>query len=283
MAALLEWEEVVAHARRRRARLIAALVAVDELGERVVERDAAELEPCLVGLDAGERAGEIDDRGVTPPLSRKRSARSTSAARRACQRPRRRTRGSFAAASSESSASVSSTSPIAMRQSNRASASRESKPLERPGAVATRFTRTRLGLETHSRGRRTGTPSSSSLGIASRRSARTWSSSRTASGSSASSRGSPAPSRTGSINATRRSTAPRGSPSRRNAKTSSSPSRRRLAGSASVGSSAASSQSATPTVPPSPSDRRRPTFHGARDRRASPPSTHALSRRSSAA
>ena len=67
VAALLEREEVVAHARRRRARLVAALVAVDELGERVVERDAAELEPCLVGLDAGERAGEIDDRGVTPP------------------------------------------------------------------------------------------------------------------------------------------------------------------------------------------------------------------------
>ena len=39
--------------------------------------------------------------------------------------------------------------------------------------VATRFTRTRLDGETHSRGRRSGTPSSSSRGTASRRKART--------------------------------------------------------------------------------------------------------------
>jgi len=46
VAALLEGKEVMAHPGRRGAWPVAALVAVDELGERVVQRDAPELEPC---------------------------------------------------------------------------------------------------------------------------------------------------------------------------------------------------------------------------------------------
>ena len=62
--------------------------------------------------------------------SRKRSAFSTSERRTACQRSPMRTNGSFAAARSASSSSVSSVSPTARRQSNCASSSDESSPLD---------------------------------------------------------------------------------------------------------------------------------------------------------
>ena len=219
--------------------------------------------------------------------SRNRRARSTSAGRSVCHRPRRRMSGSFEAASSASSSGVSSTSPIASRQSNDAIASRVRMPLDGPaGVVATRLTLMRLAVATHSRGRRTGTPSCSSRGSPSRMKAPTcaWSSSTALGGSPRSSM--PALSRTGAISCSRSSSARRGSLSRRNANTSSLPSRSRLAGSASVGSSAASSQSSRTTAPsPAPasgSSRRRPRFHGARERRERPSSTHDASRRSSA-
>ena len=94
----------------------------------------------------------------------------------------------------------------------------------------------------------------------------------------------PASARTGPIVASRRSRARRGSLSRRKANTSSAPPVSSDAGRARVGSSAASSHSSSTTGgasappstgPPSLSSRRSPRFHGARERRARPPSTQA--------
>ena len=120
-------------------------------------------------------------RSTTDPSrrrSRNRSARSTSERRSACQRPRTRISGSLAAASSASSSSVSVVSPIASFQSNRASASVVSRPLECRAAVlvAVRLTRRRLVELTQFRGSSTGTPSSSRRGIAVRSTNRTSSS-----------------------------------------------------------------------------------------------------------
>ena len=86
--------------------------------------------------------------------SRKRSAFSTSERRTACQRSPMRTNGSFAAARSASSSSVSSVSPTASRQSNRASSFGESSPLDatRGALVAVRLTRTRVGERSHDAG-----------------------------------------------------------------------------------------------------------------------------------
>ena len=109
-------------------------------------------------------------RSTTDPSrrrSRNRSAFSTSERRSACQRPRTRISGSFAAASSTSSSSVSVVSPIASFQSKRARASVVSSPLERAATlVAVRLTRRRLDEVTQFRGSSTGTPSSSRRGIA---------------------------------------------------------------------------------------------------------------------
>ena len=91
---------------------------------------------------------ELDDPDTVRRRSRKRSARSTSVRRSACQRPATRTNGSFAAASSASSSSLRTTSPTASCQSNVASAAVERRPLERAGGpllVAVRLTRSLLG------------------------------------------------------------------------------------------------------------------------------------------
>ena len=66
MAALLEREQVVAHARRRGEGTVPAFAPVDELGERVVERHEAELQPGLVRLETRQRTGQVDDRRVAP-------------------------------------------------------------------------------------------------------------------------------------------------------------------------------------------------------------------------
>ena len=107
--------------------------------------------------------------------SRKRSARSTSERRRACQRPPIRMNGSLAAASSASSSSVRTSSPTASRQSNRASSAVERRPLDRTGGplVARRLTRRRLRVPSQAAGSMTGTPRSSSRGTALRRKRRT--------------------------------------------------------------------------------------------------------------
>ena len=64
VAALLEREERMRHRGRRGQRPEAALAGLEECGERFVERDLAELDPGLVGLEPGDRAHEIDDPGA---------------------------------------------------------------------------------------------------------------------------------------------------------------------------------------------------------------------------
>ena len=223
--------------------------------------------------------------------SRKRSAFSTSARRTACQRSPMRTKGSFAAARSASSSSVSSVSPTASRQSNRASSVGERKPLERTrGAlVAVRLTRMRVGERSHDAGSRTGTSRSSSFGIASRRKSRTCSGPSSASDGSAVSNSIPIAASTGSSSSRWRIRSRRGSPERRNAKTSPSRSQSSDAGRPRVGSSPACSQSSSTSRGSSPgfgegrSSRWRPSRHSVRARVSSPPSTQSESRFSRAA
>ena len=64
VAALLEGEEVELHRGRRRQRAEAPLAVAEQLRERRVERHLAELEPRLVGLEAGDGADELDDPGA---------------------------------------------------------------------------------------------------------------------------------------------------------------------------------------------------------------------------
>ena len=61
VAALLEREELMRHRRRRRECLEPPLVVPEERGERLVERDLAELEAGLVGVETRHRADELDD------------------------------------------------------------------------------------------------------------------------------------------------------------------------------------------------------------------------------
>ena len=128
VAALLEREQRmviavgVADGWKRRSSPPASSVA-----ERSSSDDLAELEPGILELDARDGPDEIDD-DPSRRRSRKRSARSTSERRSACQRPRTRISGSLAAASSASSSSVRVVSPIASCQSKRARVSRRQQP-----------------------------------------------------------------------------------------------------------------------------------------------------------
>ena len=64
VAALLEGEEVELHRGGRRQRAEAPLAVPEQLRERPIERHLAELEPRLVGLEAGDGADELDDPGA---------------------------------------------------------------------------------------------------------------------------------------------------------------------------------------------------------------------------
>ncbi len=64
VAALLEGEEVELHRGGRRQRPEAPLAVPEQLRERPIERHLAELEPRLVGLEAGDGADELDDPGA---------------------------------------------------------------------------------------------------------------------------------------------------------------------------------------------------------------------------
>ena len=211
--------------------------------------------------------------------SRKRSARSTSDCRTACQRPPTRTNGSFWRARSRSSSSVSVSSPTASFQSKRAIASVERSP-EEGRLVAVRLSRTRFGARTHSPGSRTGTARSPSSGMVSRRNGPTSSGAITASAASPRN-SSPRSARSGSSAVSWSARSRRASLARRNEKTSSPPSSSSEAGRLTVGSSAAWSQSWT-TRSGGRSSSRRPSRHDASERRESPSWIQAERRRASA-
>src|SRR6266513_1740659 len=61
MAALLEREELKLHCGRGRKRPEAAIAVTEQLRKRRVERHLAELEPGLVGVEAGDGSHEIDE------------------------------------------------------------------------------------------------------------------------------------------------------------------------------------------------------------------------------
>ena len=216
--------------------------------------------------------------------SRKRSARSTSERRSACHLPATRMKGCLAAASSASSSSVSTASPTASRQSNRASSVGERKPLARRAGwlEAVRLTRTRLGERIQAAGSKTGTPCSSSFGIALRRNRRTVSGSSCSSAGSAASKSIPTSASTGSSSVSWRIRSRRGSPSLRKAKTPSSPLHSSEAGSPSVGSSSACSHSSSTSASSSRSSRCSPSLQRVDARRPRPESTQPDSFRSSA-
>ena len=155
MAPLLEREEVVAHARRGWERPVPALARVGEqLVERGVEPHLAELDAHLVGLEPGRGARELDHADRPLPALEEPQGALDLGGPSVCHRPRRRTSGSFAAASSASSWGVSSTSPIASRQvENDAIASAGEDAARRAsGGSATRLTLMRLAVATHAPG-----------------------------------------------------------------------------------------------------------------------------------
>ena len=258
VAALLEREEREAHRGGRRQRAEAVIAVLEQVRERRVERDLAELEPRLVRLEPADRADELDDPGVLPtPVvrrrSRNRSAFSTSDRRSACQRPATRTNGSFAAARSASSCSLRTTSPSASFQSKVASDAVERRPLDRaptPLLVAVRLTRSLLGDPSQAPGSSTGTPRASSSGIASRRNSCTSSPSSSASAGFASSKRMPCSASSGSISVSCRARSRRASLARRKLKTSSPSSCSSEAGSPRVGSSSACSHSSSTSAVP---------------------------------
>ena len=61
VAALLEREQAELHRRRGRERREAALAALEQVGQRSIEQDRAELDACLVGLEPGDGPHEVDD------------------------------------------------------------------------------------------------------------------------------------------------------------------------------------------------------------------------------
>ena len=77
-------------------RLEARVSAVEQVGERAVERHLAELEPGLVGLEAGDGADEVDDAAAALAAVRGSGARDRRpTGRSACQRPATRTTGAL--------------------------------------------------------------------------------------------------------------------------------------------------------------------------------------------
>ena len=89
------------HRRRRRQRAEAARRSPSSSASERVERHLAELEPCLVGVEARDGAHELDDPdAAAAALEEAERASRRPTARSACQRPATRTNGSFAAASS---------------------------------------------------------------------------------------------------------------------------------------------------------------------------------------
>ena len=75
MTALLEREQVELHRRRGRERREAALATLEQVGQRSIEHDRAELDACLVGLEPGDGPHEIDD--AVAPLTALQEAKGT--------------------------------------------------------------------------------------------------------------------------------------------------------------------------------------------------------------
>ena len=158
----------VGHRRRRAERLEAAgRRRREQIGEHVVERHLAELEPGLQ-LDARDGADEVDEVPLAAPVEEAKCPLDVRR-RSACQRPRTRTAAPSRPRARRAPLRSASMSPIASFQSKRRERVGREQPARRLSGrtlVASRLTRSRLDERTQFRGSSTGTPSSSSRGIA---------------------------------------------------------------------------------------------------------------------